>query len=175
MIEPAEQWLSPEGIAVTIRPIRASDLELERAFVNQLTPATAYQRLFSPRSLTEAELRRFTNIDYERDMAVIATISQSGSERQIGVARYIREPHTRNAEFAIVLSDDWQGRGLGSVLLRSLMDAARTSGIACLEGAVLSENAPMIALAKKSGFAVHRDPRGAQVTILTIRLDELEP
>lgn len=170
MIEPSQQWLSPRGDVVTIRPIRASDLAREREFVNQLSSATAYQRLFSLRSLTEAELRRFTDIDYERDMALVATVCESGIERQIGVARYIREQDTRNAEFAIVLSDDWQGCGLGSVLLRNLISAAEGNGIACLDGAVLSENMPMIALARKLGFSVHRDPRGAHVTLLTMEL-----
>jgi acetyltransferase len=85
------------------------------------------------------------------------------------VARYIRQQDTRSAEFAIVLSDDWQGCGLGSVLLRNLVAAARENGIDCLDGAVLSENSPMIALAKKLGFSVHRDPRGAQVTLLAMK------
>lgn len=170
MIESSKQWLSPRGVVVTIRPIRASDLELERAFVSRLSSATAYQRLFSTRSLTEAELRRFTDIDYERDMALVATTCED-AERQIGVARYIRERDAPNAEFAIVLSDDWQGCGLGSVLLGSLVSVARMNGIVRLDGAVLSENTPMIALAKKHGFSVHRDPRGANVTLLAMELD----
>lgn len=174
MMEPVRQWLSRDGIAVTIRPIRASDLELERTFVNRLSPEAAYQRLFSPRSLTEDELHRFTDIDYERDMALIATIRESGAERQIGVARYIGEPDTQNAEFAIVLSDDWQGKGLGGALLRGLMQVAKKSGVARLDGTVLSENAPMIALARKLGFDIHRDPRGAQVTLLSITLDGVD-
>lgn len=165
------QWHSPDGTAVTIRPIRAADLELERAFVNGLSPASAYQRLFSPRTLTEDELKRFTDIDPARDMALIAIVPDNGAERQVGVARYIRAADAHSAEFAIVLSDDWQGRGLGTVLLRELMAAARANGIDRFDGAVLSENGPMIALAKKLGFAVHRDPRGAQVTLLTMRFD----
>jgi acetyltransferase len=172
MSEWPQQWLSPEGIAVVIRPIQASDLELERAFVNGLSSESAYQRLFSPRSLTELELKRFTDIDYERDMAVIATVVESGAERQIGVARYIRDPDMHAAEFAIVLGDDWQGRGLGSKLLKSLMAIAKTNGIVRLDGTVLSENTPMMALAKKLGFSVRRDPRGSQVTLLTIALDQ---
>lgn len=153
----------------------ASSSPLSRALeasIHESKKAAAYQRLFSTRSLTEAELRRFTDIDYERDMALIATVRDAGIERQIGVARYIREPDTRRAEFAIVLSDDWQGRGLGFELLRRLIAAAKANAIACLDGAVLSENAPMIALAKKLGFLVHRDPRGAQVTLLTMAFDD---
>lgn len=172
MIAAPRQWLSSDGVAVTIRPIRASDLALERNFVNGLSPETAYQRLFTPRSLTEAELKRFTDIDYARDMALIATIEVTGAERQIGVARYIRAPDGRQAEFAIVLSDDWQGRGLGGALLRDLLRVAKENGIERVEGAVLSENAPMIALAQKLGFTLRRDPRGANVTLLTLRLAE---
>lgn len=168
------EWISREGVPVTIRPIQASDLELERTFVNRLSPETAYQRLFSQRSLTEAELKRFTDIDYEYDMALIATVRESGSERQVGVARYIREVDAENAEFAIVLDDDWQGHSLGAVLLRNLIALAKRKGIVRLNGSVLSENAPMIALARKLGFDIHRDPRGAQVTLLTISVDEAD-
>jgi acetyltransferase len=170
MIEIFEQWASSDGIAVTIRPICAADLEMERAFVKGLSAATAYQRLFSQRRLTEEELQRFTDIDYQRDMALIATVPHAGGERQIGVARYIRESNSQNAEFAIVLSDEWQARGLGARLLRSLIGQAEALGLSRLNGAVLSENVAMIALARKLGFKIQKDPRGAQVTLLTLQL-----
>jgi acetyltransferase len=171
MIEIFEQWTSVDGIVATIRPTVAADLELERAFVDGLSTTSAYQRLFSQRRLSEDELQRFTDIDYQRDMALIATVGPAGHEHQIGVARYIRESNPSSAEFAIVLSDDWQGRGLGKKLLSNLIALAKVSAVMRLNGSVLSENAPMITLARKLGFETQKDPRGAQVTLLTLRLN----
>jgi RimJ/RimL family protein N-acetyltransferase len=175
-----EQWTSPAGGSVAIRPIRSADLDLEREFVNSLSTATGYQRLLSQRRLSEDELRRFTDIDYEHEFALIATTPlpsehesehQPERERQVGVARYIREETPGHAEFSIVLSDDWQGRGLGYKLLNKLIEAARRSGISRVNGSTLTENAAMIALARKLGFTTQIDPRGAYIMLLTLQLE----
>ena len=76
---------------ITIRPIRATDLALEQEFVNGLSAATGRHRLMSARRPSLEELRRFTDIDYERELALIATTPVQGRERQIGVARYVKE------------------------------------------------------------------------------------
>src|SRR5205814_9853750 len=115
---------------ITIRAISAADCDLEQEFVSGLSPASGYQRLMSARRLSAEEIRRFTDIDYTREMALIATTSGGGRERQIGVARYVKdESAPGEAEFAIVLADDWQGRGLGRKLLASLLTAARADGV----------------------------------------------
>src|SRR5712691_6374830 len=113
-----ETWVAADGTVITIRPICAADLALEQEFVNGLSAPTGYQRLMSTRRPSLEELRRFTDIDYEREMALIAVTDARGRERQVGVARYVKEEASPgDAEFAIVLSDDWQGRGLGAKLL----------------------------------------------------------
>jgi len=159
-----------EGTVITVRPIGAADLALEQEFVNGLSAPTGYQRLMSTRRPSLEELRRFTDIDYERELALIATTPVQGRERQIGVARYVKEPSPGDAEFAIVLSDDWQGRGLGTRLLASLLVAAKNHGVRRLVATTLSENDRMLALGRKLGFKVATDPASAMITNLTLDL-----
>jgi len=155
----------------TIRPIRAADFELERAFVDGLSAATGYQRLMSTRRLSDEEVRRFTAIDPERELALIATTTVDGKERQVGVVRYVKdELAPGEAEFAIVLADDWQRGGLGTKLLQSLIDAARTHGIRRLVATTQSTNHGMLALARRLGFTLALNPDSATVTNLTLDL-----
>ena len=163
-----ETWLAEDRTAVTIRPISAADLTLEQEFVNGLSPSTGYQRLMSARKLSLEELIRLTNIDTEHELALIATTPVLGREREIGVARYVKEGTCGEAEFAIVLSDDWQGRGLGSKLLASLIAAAKRHGVRRLFGMTMSTNEGMLALGRKLGFKVASDPGSATIKILTL-------
>lgn len=163
-------WTAADGTAVTIRPIRPSDLTLEQNFIDGLSQHTAYQRLLSARRLSPEEVRRFMEIDVEREFALIATIVVGGAEREIGVARYAREGASDAAEFAIVLSDDWQHRGLGRQLLARLIDAAKERGVRRLFGTSLSVNTAMIALAQSLGFTVGADRDLAAMTNLTLDL-----
>jgi acetyltransferase len=163
----SETWVAGDGTVVAIRPIRAADLALEQEFVNGLSARTGYQRLMSLRRPSLEELRRFTDIDPERELALIATTAVHSRERLVGVARYVKDEYAPgDAEFAIVLADEWQGRGLGTTLLSSLLDAAKTRGVRRLLGTALSVNGPMLELARKLGFTLARDPRSATVTNL---------
>src|SRR5882672_7951849 len=166
-----ETWVPADGTVVTIRPIDAADLALEQEFVNGLSAPTSYQRLMSARHPSLDELKRFTNIDHERELALIATTSVRGSERQIGVARYVKEtPASRDAEFAIVLSDAWQRRGLGAKLLASLLAAAKSQGVRRMFGTTQTVNTGMLTLGRKLGFKLELDPRSATVTNLALDL-----
>ena len=109
--------------------------------------------MLSARRRSREEIRRFTEIDPECEFAVIATKVHDGVEQQVGVARYVKQGCSDEAEFAIVLSDDWRGRGLGGVLLSSLIAAARQRGVRRLIGTTMSENNGMLALARKLGFS----------------------
>jgi acetyltransferase len=171
-----ETWRAADGTVITIRPIRAADLALEQEFVKGLSKPTGYQRLMSARSPSLEELKRFTDIDYERELALIATTPVQGRERQIGVARYVKESSSSgDAEFAIVLSDDWQGRGLGTKLLVSLVAAAKSHGVRRVVGTTLSVNTGMLALGRKLGFKLASDPRVATITNLTLDLAAWPP
>ncbi len=166
------QWTAADGVAVTIRPIRPSDLTLEQEFVDGLSRRTAYQRLLSARHLSAEEIQRFTEVDGNREFALIATTPHQDREREIGVARYVKDPASDAAEFAIVLSDDWQGRGLGRRLLGELITAAKRGGVRRLYGTTLLENTAMIALAQALGFVVTTD---RDVATMTLDLGASEP
>src|SRR5258705_3573501 len=144
-------WTGPDGAPITIRDISPDDVRLEREFVDSLSPASGYQRLMSSRRLSAEEIRRFTDIDPRRERALIAVTRVDQAERQLGVARYVKTSGDQ-AEFAIVLRDDWQHRGLGSALLRQLIADARQDGLASLFGTTLASNAAMLRLAGKFGF-----------------------
>jgi len=157
-----------DGTALAIRPIRGDDFELELAFVRGLSPRTAYQRLLSPRKLRARELKRLVRIDYARELALIATALVDGTVRQVGVARYAPEPDGSSCDFAIAVADEWQGRGLGEVLLRALVHGAALAGVPVLTGLTLATNHAMRELARKVGFSVHRDAFDA--TVMQLRL-----
>lgn len=166
-----EAWVLADGTPVTIRPIHPRDAALELVFLAGLASQTRYQRVLSARKLLPGELRRLTRIDYTRDAALIATVEADGHEVMLGVARYVRLADDRSAEFAIVVGDAWQTRGLGEKLLRSLIAAAAAHGLAVLSGFTLSMNRPMLALARKLGFLRRRDPDDASLTNLVLLLD----
>jgi RimJ/RimL family protein N-acetyltransferase len=159
-----------DGAKVLLRPIDPRDLELESDFVHGLSRSTSYLRLLAARQPTADDIYRWTHIDRHREGAIIATVPMDGVEQQIGVARYAAQPGEREAEIAVVISDAWQGRGLGVPLLIDLIDLARRSGMTRLVGTTLSENAAMIGLGRRLGFRSSRQPGVAYLTELTLDL-----
>jgi acetyltransferase len=154
-VELVRSWTLRDGTRVVIRPIRPEDRQIERDFVHNLSNESRYFRFFNAvRDLSETALTRFTQVDYDKDLALIAVISENGRETQIGVARYSVNPDGRSCEFAIAVADAWQRKGIGSKLMRSLMDAARRRGLETMEGWVLSGNTRMLALADGLGFTI---------------------
>lgn len=153
-----------QGETVTLRPIRATDIGIEADFVSGLSRESRYQRLLSGRNLLPGELRRLTQIDYRRELALIATTCVEGTEKLIGVARYVRDADGTSADIAIVVADAWQRRGLGERLLSGLTNAAGAAGVRRLTGITLATNSRMRALALKLGFTLHREPGDATVT-----------
>jgi acetyltransferase len=160
-----------DGTAMVIRPIRPEDAELEREFVNNLSERSRYLRfMYAMKELTPAMLSRFTQIDYDREMALIALTQEDGAERQVGVARYVTYLDGRGCEFSIVVSDDWQNRGLATELLRRLIDIARDRGLAQMDGVVLRENRGMLKLAKELGFTRRSAPEDPEIVYITLSL-----
>jgi acetyltransferase len=154
-VELVRIWTLRDGTRVVIRPIRPEDRQIESDFVRNLSDESRYFRFFNAvRELSETALTRFTQVDYNREMALIALICENGRETEIGVARYVVNPDGRSCEFAIVIADAWQRRGIGSKLMHSLMEAARRRGLETMEGWVLSGNTKMLALADGLGFTI---------------------
>jgi acetyltransferase len=147
------------GIPITIRPIRPEDAIIEREFVNGLSEQSRYFRfMYSMQNITADMLSRFTQIDYDREMALIATIDTDEGERQIGVARYSTMPDQHSCEFAIVVGDDWQNKGLARRLMRALIEAARARRYTRMIGMVLKENHRMIEFSRSIGFKTEPNP-----------------
>ena len=156
-----------------IRPIVPSDLSLTEKFDSNLSPQSKYRRLMSDRNLSSAELCRFTSIDPQREIALIAVVGGPGNLQEIGVARCVDDESGESAEFAIVVTDDWQKRGLGAVLLSALIDAARQHGLRRLEAITLADNRGMQNLASKLGFSARQNP--LEPNLIDLALDLASP
>jgi acetyltransferase len=111
-------------------------------------------------------LVRFTQIDYDRDMALIGVKEQAGGDELAGVARYSSHPGGEACEFAIVVSDTWRDRGIGARLMRSLMQNARDRGFRVMDGEVLTANSRMLALMRSLGFRIDRDKQDPGVQLV---------
>jgi acetyltransferase len=149
------RWQLPEGIDLIIRPIRPEDAEIEQTFVRGLSQESKYLRFVSAlRELSPSMLARFTQIDYDREMALIAVLEQDARETEIGVARYVINPDGVSCEFALVIADEWQHKGIGHKLMDALMDIARDKGLKRMEGDVLASNRNMLGLVTSLGFTV---------------------
>jgi acetyltransferase len=164
-------WQPASGPAVTLRPIRPEDAEMERAFVRKLSPESRYFRFMDTlRELTPAMLVRFTQIDYDREMAFVATLPDGAGEAEIGVCRYITNPDGESCEFALVIADDWQRKGLGRRLMGQLIDVARARGLRSMIGHVLAENRGMLQLCQGLGFVITDSLEGAMIKRATLQL-----
>lgn len=155
-----------DGSSWMLRPIRPEDAELLQEFVRNLSEESRYMRFVSMlRELTPRMLARYTSIDYDRELALVATITtpdpkHRGFPREsiIGFAHYLRNADGRGAEYALAISDDWQRHGLGTQLMRALIQAAQTQGLTYIDGFVLATNRPMLALMTSLDFQNDPDP-----------------
>lgn len=153
------RWQLADGTNVLIRPIRPEDAHLEQTFVRNLSAEAKYFRFMQTlRELSPPMLVRLTQIDYDRELALVAVTQQDGREVELAVARYALNPDGRSAEFALVVADRWQGKGIGGRLLTALMEAAKGRGLRTLVGEVLENNAHMLRLAQHLGFDVGGHP-----------------
>jgi acetyltransferase len=161
------RWQLADGTDITVRPIRPEDAEIEQAFVRGLSAESRYMRFMQTlQELSPTMLVRLTQIDYDREMALIATVEREGEEVELGVARYAINPDGRSCEFAIVIADAWRRKGIGSRLMTQLMEAAKARGIKTMEGEILANNAQMLSLCRTLGFTVHTSPEDVNVKVV---------
>jgi acetyltransferase len=154
---------------VVIRPIGPEDARREQAFVRGLSPESRYFRFMNTlRELSPEMLERFTHPDPAREIALVALSAETvapvapAEPLQVGVARCVRGPSGEQGEFAIVVADTFQGKGLGSLLMQALMESAQAGGLRRIEGLVLATNQRMLELMSALGFTIHPaadDPR----------------
>lgn len=149
------EWTLKDGNTCTIRPIRPDDAILFQDFVRGLTAQTRHFRFFSSmRELPQSSLARFVQLDFGRELALIASAPCAGEQRLVGEANYSCLPGGKSCEFALVIADSMNGRGLGSRLMRCLIAAARAQGIAVMRGQVLADNEAMLNLMEALDFVV---------------------
>ena len=158
------EWPMRDGSLYTIRPLHPHDAEMLQALVRGLSQESRYFRFFSSiHELSDRMLARFTLIDYDREMALVAIYKErkpnpdgsfTETERIIGVSRYTTNPDKSTCEFALTIADDFKGQGLGSRLMLSIIDVARSKGLSSMEGLVLNKNAAMLKLMRSLDFQI---------------------
>jgi acetyltransferase len=148
-------WQLADGRDITIRPIRPEDAELDQRFIRGLSDKSRYFRFMGAvHELPETLLASLTQIDYGREMALIAVTENKGQDAALGVVRYIVNPDGNSCSFALAVADDIAGKGLGRKLMISIMDAARGQGLREIEGVVLNSNHRMLRLMNRLGFDI---------------------
>jgi acetyltransferase len=164
-----ERAVSVAGFeSATLRPIRPEDATALADLLARVTPEDSRLRFFVPLPRLEPrQLARMTQIDYDREMAFIATRQDQGGEETLAVVRAVADPDRTQAEFAILVRSDLKGRGLGALLMRKLIRYCRERGIGELVGDVLASNARMLALARDLGCGIES---GADATVKRVRL-----
>jgi acetyltransferase len=161
----------PDGSELEIRPMRPEDAEIEQEFVRGLSPESRYFRFMqSITELTPDMLVRLTQPDYDNELALSALVLQDGSRSQIGVARYAIDPDQESCEFALVVSDQWRHQGIGSRLMKQLLEAARHRGLKRMRAEVLVGNQQMLALTRELGFSQRPSPEDPGVRIVERKL-----
>ncbi|MBV8649185.1 bifunctional acetate--CoA ligase family protein/GNAT family N-acetyltransferase [Paludibacterium sp.] len=159
----------PDGTPVTIRPVRPEDADMQQAFVRNLSEESRYNRYMSSiKQLSQTMLVRFTQLDYDREMALaVVRDDGAGGEEQLAVARFITDPDNEGCEFALEVADHWQGHGIGAMLMDALFAAAREQGLKMMRGEVLASNKGMLRLMRKLGFAIESHPEDRSLNNVT--------
>lgn len=148
-----------DGSRLVLRPIRPEDAATHFSFVKSLSSDDLRMRFFgSVREFEYMDMANFTQIDYDREMAFIASgTDKDGQPETLGVVRATTKPDNSSAEFAIVIRSNQKGKGLGKLLMDKIIRYCRSRGTGFLDGQTMPENKAMISLAKKFGFAIHTD------------------
>jgi len=150
-----------DGQQVTIRAIRPDDKGGMAEGLREVSPESFYRRIFSAkRDLSDEDLRKLTDVDFQNVVALVAVIREEGQDRIVGGGRYIRmdKEAAPGAEVAFLVDDAHQGFGIGSRIFKHLVAIARASGITQFEAEVLPSNEGMLRLFKRSGLPVATTP-----------------
>lgn len=168
------------GGTYIVRPVHPNDAQMLQALVQGLSPESRWFRFVSRfHELPPSMLSRFTLIDYDREMALVAVVMERSvspdgtvleSERIVGVSRYVTNPDQTSCEFSLVVADEFSGRGIGSRLMESIIDVARDKGLAEMDGLVLANNPDMLKLVRRLGFTVKSFPEDPDFKLVTYML-----
>ncbi|SDY71973.1 acetyltransferase [Variovorax sp. YR266] len=174
------EWPLPGGGTYIVRPVHPNDAQMLQALVQGLSPESRWFRFVSRfHELPPSMLSRFTLIDYDREMALVAVVMERSvspegtvleSEHIVGVSRYITNPDQTSCEFSLVVADEFSGKGIGSRLMESIIDVARDKGLAEIDGLVLANNPDMLKLVRRLGFTVKPFPEDPDFKLVTYML-----
>lgn len=160
-----------DGRQVVIRPVTRDDAAAECVFIETLSPASRRFRFLGQIGHPgELLIRQLTQLDYRHQVAFAAVTTIDGIERFVGVSRYSTDPSGVHGEFAVTVADAWQNRGLGTVLMRHLIEVARDMGVRRMMSMDLAENIPMRELALDLGFEARTDRDDAHQVIYELAL-----
>lgn len=155
------EWMLEDGTPVLIRPMKPEDESLVKDLLDNCSPRTIYFRYFAVvKNWPHESLVRFTQYDYDREIGIAAIGLPPGPPTMMGVGRLVMPPERPDAEFAVIVADPWQGKGLGEKLIERVIEIARENGVQTLVGDVLPENEKMLSLVKKIGFKLLRLEEG---------------
>jgi acetyltransferase len=150
-----EKWTSRDGKTVILRSITSKDKRLEKELIDGLSLQSARYRFFHViKEATEEMVDKFCDIDYKDEVAIIAEYNANGKQRNVGVVRLFIDPNLQAGEFAILVADNFQGSGLGTKFMETLIDIGQKRGLKSIYGIVLAENRGMLTLAKEFGFNI---------------------
>ena len=144
-----------DGVEVFFRPIKPTDEAMMQELFYSLSEDSIYYRFFHRiQVMPHKKVQRFTTIDYQKDMAIVGLVEENGREKIIAVGRYALEPKSNMAETALLVQDDWQGKGLGTWLLKYLIQIAKSRKIAGFKAQVMADNRAPLHMAHKTGYTV---------------------
>lgn len=160
-----------DGTPFFLRPIRPDDAVLERRFIEKLSPASRrYRFLETMRSPSQELLKLMTVIDPTTDAAYVAALGEGEQEQEIGVARFSAPPGGKDCEFAVTVADEWQNKGLGSLMMERLISVARARGIETMYSSDAADNTRMRQFAEHLHFHHEQDPEDARLVRYSVDL-----
>ena len=150
-----ENWTSRDGRTVLLRSITSEDKQIEKELIDGLSLKSSRYRFFHViKEATEEMVNKFCDIDYKNEIAIIAEYNSNDKKRNVGVVRLFIDPNQQTGEFAILVADNFQGSGLGTKFMETLIDIGRKKGLKSIHGIVLSDNYKMLTLVKEYGFTI---------------------
>jgi acetyltransferase len=172
--EPFSDWIRHDvlhdGTRVLVRPLRPADAALYPRFIADITPDDSRLRFFTTiRELSHERIAELTRLDYSTAMAFIAIDESTGA--MLGVVRLHLDADRRGGEYAVIVRSALKGHGLGWLLMRRIIDYAKSIGLTDVHGQVLTENTTMLRMCAQLGFSISDDPQSREIKVVRLRLD----
>jgi acetyltransferase len=153
--EYVSKFKTNKGLAVTLRPIRPEDEELAKDMFSNLSERTQQFRFFQTISeISHEQLVRYTQIDYDREISILAEIEENGAKKMAGMVRLVKNPFNEDAEFSVVVADPHQGQGLGGKLTDYILEIAKQREIKRVYADFSTDNKVMHHIFEKKGFKI---------------------